>query len=178
MHSIALEALDLSHHSDDAKRCEILIALAEAQQQTNDVAGAQESLYEAAEIAQRLGDWPRLADIVLAAPALHWPSPGVPNGLVIILAEKILQCLPEQDAIRRILVMARWAAELSYQHEEREHSEQLAAHALKMFQNLGGDEASMLKFLRLRDRVLRRPEQAQERLGNSLEVIRIARQTW
>ena len=176
MHSIALEALDLSHHSDDTKHCEILIALAEAQQQTNDVAAAQESLYEAAEIAQRLGDWPRLADIVLAAPALHWPWPGLPNGLVIILAEKILQCLPEEDAIRRILVMARWAAELSYQREEREHSEQLSEHALEMFQNLAGDEASMLKFLRLRDRVLRRPEQAQERLGNSLEVIRIARQ--
>ena len=123
------------------------------------------------EIAQRFGDWRLLADIVVAAPALHWPSPGVPNGLVIILAEKILQCLPEQDAIRRILVMARWAAELSYQREEQERSEQLSEHALKMFRNIDGDEALMLRFLRLRDRVLRRPEQAQERLRNSLEVF-------
>ena len=46
----------------------------------------------------------------------------------------------------------------------------------KCSDNLAGDDASMLKFLRLRDRVLRRPEQAQERLDNSLEVIRIARQ--
>ncbi len=179
MHSIALEALDLSHHSDDTRRCDILIALAEAQQQANDVAGAQESLYEAAEIAQRLGDWPRLADIVLAAPALHWPFPGRaqwprdnPGG------EDITVPCRSEDAMRRVLVMARWAAELSYLREEREHSEQLSAHALEMFQDLAGDEASMLKFLRLRDRVLRRPEQVQERLDNSLEVIRIARQTW
>ena len=73
---------------------------------------------------------------------------------MIILAEKILRCLPEQDATRRILVMARWAAELSYLREEREHSEQLAAHALEMFKDFGGDDASMLKLLRLRDHVL------------------------
>ena len=176
MHSIALEALDISHHSDDTKRCEILIALAEAQQQANDVAAAQESLYEAAEIAQRLGDWPRLADIVLAAPALHWPFPGVPNGLVIILAEKILQSLPEQDAIRRFWSWL--AGPRSSRTSAR--SENIANSCLRMLskcsRNLAGDEASMLKFLRLRDRVLRRPEQAQERLDNSLEVIRIARQ--
>ena len=176
MHSIALEALDMSHSKDDAKRCDILMAVAGAQQELSDVAGAQESLCQAAEIAQRSGDWPRLADIVLAAPTLHWPAPGVPNGLVIILAEKILRCLPEQDATRRILVMARWAAELSYQRKEREYSEQLAARALEMFKDFGGDDASVLKFLRLRDHVLRHPEQAQERLGNSLEIIRNARQ--
>ena len=44
------------------------MAVAGAQQELSDVAGAQESLCQAAEIAQRLGDWPRLADIVLAAP--------------------------------------------------------------------------------------------------------------
>ena len=175
MHSIALEALDSSHDTDDSTRGNILMALAEAQKQASDIAGAQESLYQAAEIAQRSEEWPRLADIALAAPTLHWPSPGLPNGLVMILAEKILQCLPERDAARRILVTARWAAELSCQCGERERSGELAARALEMFKHLDGDETSMLQFLRLRDYVLRGPEQASERLRNSLEITRVAR---
>ena len=55
MYSIALEALDISHSKDDAKRCDILMAVAGAQQELSDVAGAQESLRQAAEIAQRSG---------------------------------------------------------------------------------------------------------------------------
>jgi len=175
MYSIALEALDLSDHSDEARRCDILIALAEAQQHADDVPGAQESLYHAAEIAQRLGDWSRLADIVLTAPALHWPFPGRPNGLVTMLAERVLCFLLERDVARRALVTARWAADLSHLREERKHSEQLSARALEMFQDLGSDEASKLKLLRLRDWVLRRPELISERLANSTEVTRIAR---
>ena len=123
MYSIALEALDLSDHSDEARRCDILIALAEAQQHADDVPGAQESLYHAAGIAQRLGDWSRLADIVLTAP-LRWPFPGRPNGLVTMLAERVLCFLPERDVARRALVTARWAADLSHLREERKHSEQ------------------------------------------------------
>jgi hypothetical protein len=176
MYSIALEALDLSEHSDEPRRCDILTRLADAQQRADDIPAAQESLYQAAEIAQRLGDWSRLADIVLAAPPLRWPFPGRPNGLVTMLAERVLSFLPEQDVTRRALLMARWAAELAYFSEERKRSEHLSARAIKMSQREGIDEASKLKLLRLRDGVLRRPELLSERLANSAEVTRIARQ--
>jgi tetratricopeptide (TPR) repeat protein len=173
MYSIALEALDLSSHSDEPRRCDILMALAQAQQHAGDIAAAQESLYHAAEIAQRSGDWRRLADIVLAAPTLHWPCPGRPNGLVTMLAERVLNLLPEQDVTRRALLMARWAAELSHFPEERKRSERLSQRALKIFHESA--EPSKLHLLRLRDAVLRRPELLSERLTNSAEVIRIAR---
>jgi len=175
MYSIALEALDLSGHSDERRRCDILIALAEAEKHAGDIPAAQESLHHAAEIAQRLGDWSRLSDIVLAAPVLHWPFPGRPNGLVTMLAERILCFLPERDVTRRALVMARWAAELSHLRDERKHSEQLSARALEMLEESHADEATKLKLLRLRDWVLHRPELISESLVNSAEMTRIAR---
>jgi hypothetical protein len=175
LYSIALEALDQAECADEAGRCDLSLALAEAQKHAGDFEGAQESLYDAAGIAERLADWSRLAEVVIAAPALNWPFHGQPNALVTGLAERVLALLPEPDSRRRALVTARWAAELSHLGEERKHSEQLSARALDLLKELSGDERSKLELLQLRDWVVRRPESISERLANAEQISAIAR---
>jgi tetratricopeptide (TPR) repeat protein len=175
MYSLALDAIDLGGRPDETRRCDILTRLGDAQNQAGDLGAAHATICRAAEIGQRLGDWLRLAEIVLAAPTPH-PLSGSPNELVIMFAEKVLGSLQERDVAQRALVMARLAVELSYIRTERERSEQLVAHALEIAQGIESDHQSMLRILRLRDHVLRSPELAHERLANSAERTRIARQ--
>jgi hypothetical protein len=176
MYSIALEALDLNNSADEIRRCDILIALGIAQSRAGDVSGVGESLHQAAEIAQALGDGPRLAEIVRAAPGPDWALPASPDSFVTMLAESALNSLPERDVVRRAMVMARLAAELANVHHERERSEQLVGRALEIAKRPGSDRSLMLGVLRLRDFLLRRPELADERLANGVEIARLARQ--
>jgi tetratricopeptide (TPR) repeat protein len=176
MYSIALEAIALSRGSEDARRCDLLIELAKSQNAVNDLAEAQESLHQAAEIAQRLDDWPRLAEIVLTAPVLNWPPPGTPNGLVIMLAERLLDSQAPTPTSQRALVMARLAAELAHLRGESDRSRQMMAEALKINEGLETGHALLHKLLGLRDHVLSRPEAIEERVNNSTRVIRLARQ--
>jgi tetratricopeptide (TPR) repeat protein len=176
LYCTALAALDLCAAPDPARRCDILIALGDAQTRAGDLCAAQQTLANAAEVAQRLGDAGRLAEIVLAAPPLDGPLASSPNELVITLAENVLGSLPEGEVTQRALVMARLAAELSHLHDQRGRSGQLAARALEMVKDCAGHEPTVLTVLGLRDYLLRRPELAAERLTNSAEVIAMARQ--
>jgi len=175
MYSMALKAAELSGACHDSLRCDLLIDLAKSQAATDDLAGAHESLHRAVAIAERLGDWTRLAEIALAAPLLDWPPPGAPNGLVTVLAEKLLSDPPDSQALRLALVMARLAAEVIHVPGQRERASQLAAKACAFSPELENDQRVGLTLACLRDRILSDPESIQQRLANSAQIIRIAR---
>ncbi len=176
MYSIAMEAINLRCCPDPIRLCDILTALADAQKHAGNFRAAQETFCRAAETAQRLGDWQRVAQISSDIPEFHWPLPGSSNVVAALLADRALDSLAEEDLAQRALAMARLAAELSYVRNQRERSEELAAGAMKIAQRIASDRRVMLRVLHFRDCVLRRPELIRDRLANAAEMTRVARQ--
>jgi len=167
--------MDSAHSSQIAEvheRCELLIALGEAQSRQGENEAAENSLREAAALAERLQDPGRLMRIVLALPAWHWPGPGEANPLALLLAQRGL-AIDREDDSRRAILMARLAAELSYAPDDRRYSADLAAAALEQVLTKR-DPRSELYVRLYRDQVLRQPEQLSERIANSEEVLRLA----
>ena len=176
MYSIAIEAINLHCCPDPIRLCDILTALADAQKHAGDFQASQETFCRAAESAQRLGDWQRVAQISADVPEFDWPLPGSSNVVAALLADRALDSLAEHHAAQRALAMARLAAELSYVRNQRERSEELAARAMEIAQRLATDRRVMLRVLHFRDCVLRRPELIRDRLANAAEMARVARQ--
>jgi hypothetical protein len=176
MYSIAMEAINLHCFPDRTRLCDLLTALADAQKKAGNFQAAQETFCRAAESAQRLGDWQRVAQISAEVPEFHWPLQGSSNVVAGLLAGRALDSLAEEDVAQRALAMARLAAELSYVRNQRERSEELAARAMEIAQRLASDRRLMLRVLHFRDCVLRRPELIRDRLANAAEMTRVARQ--
>jgi tetratricopeptide (TPR) repeat protein len=166
---------DSADSSDSAaahERCELLIALGEAQSRKGEKEAAENSLREAAALAERLQDPARLTRIVLALPAWHWPGPGEANPLALLLAQRGL-VIDREDSGRRAILMARLAAELSYDPGYQRYSADLAAAAWE--QVLAKTDPRSELYVRLyRDQVLRQPNQLSERLVNAEEILRLA----
>ncbi len=116
----ALVLFDSSGTADDARRCDLLIALGEAQHRVGDRA-ARDTLLDAARIAEDLPDAKRLA----RAAANHM-GPGLVFRAIdterIEILERALAVLPTGDSVLRARVMATLAAELanSPDHERRQ----------------------------------------------------------
>jgi hypothetical protein len=130
VHSAFMDSAHSSQIAEARERCELLIAFGEEQSRQGKNEVAENSLREAAALAERLEDWERLTRIVLALPAWHWPGPGEANPLALLLAQRGL-AIEREDGCRRAIFMARLAAELSYAPEHRGYSADLAAAAME-----------------------------------------------
>jgi class 3 adenylate cyclase/DNA-binding SARP family transcriptional activator/tetratricopeptide (TPR) repeat protein len=117
----ALVLFDSVGAADDARRCDLLMALGEAQHRVGDRA-ARDTLLEAARIAADLPDAERLAR---AATTNHM-GPGLVFRAIdterIEVLERALAGVPPGDSVLRARVMATLAAELanSPDHERRQ----------------------------------------------------------
>jgi tetratricopeptide (TPR) repeat protein len=172
VHAAVVDSADSSDSAAARERCELLIALGEAQSRKGEKEAAENSLREAAALAERLQDPARLTRIVLALPAWHWPGPGETNPLALLLAQRAL-VIERADGCRRAILMARLAAELSYSPADQRHSTNLAGAAME--QVLARTDPQSELYVRLyRDQVLRQPEQLSERLVNAEEIMRLA----
>jgi tetratricopeptide (TPR) repeat protein len=162
----------LTDSVEPCERCDQLIALGKRQSQEGEVELAENTLREAALLAERLQDATRLTQIVLALPAWHWPGPGEGNLLAALLAQRAL-VIERTDSNRRAILKARLAAELSYAPDLRRYSADLAAGALKEVSATTHPSTEL--YVRLyRDQILRRPEQLDERLANAEDLLRLA----
>ena len=111
----ALQALDLKEPPDDARRCELLLALGEAQMSAGDTPAGRETFQRAAEIANKLG-----APELLARAALGFGSGfvvvemGRVDDFLVALLEQALNALGGEDSAPRARVLARLASELYF----------------------------------------------------------------
>jgi tetratricopeptide (TPR) repeat protein len=148
-----------------------LTALGEEQSRKGENSAAETSLREAISLAERLRDPAPLTRIVLALPAWHWPGPGEANPLALLLAQRAL-VLDREDGPRRSILMARLAAELSYDPGYQVFCTELSAGAMEQALALKDPKSEL--YVRLyRDPVLSQPEQVSERLANAEEILRL-----
>jgi tetratricopeptide (TPR) repeat protein len=137
----ALEALDRHSAAGTSRqvsgpglRCELLLALAEAQMAGADVARARSTFKEAAACARRLGAAPMVARSALGL-GLEY-TVGVVDELGIRLLEEALDGLGEPDSVLRALVLARLARALVFTSLMNRRTE-LAEEAVAMARRLG-----------------------------------------
>ena len=125
----ALELHAQAASGDRSERCELLIGLGEAQRQIGNPAFRQ-TLIDAAQLAQQLGDTDRLCRAVLANTRGFSSRVGAVDGERVQALEAAAQALPDSDP-RRGQVLAVLASELHFSGEPS-RCRQLAAEALEL----------------------------------------------
>ncbi len=136
--TVGLRVLDTMDSPDGAARCELLLALGDAQARAGDTPGCKQTYRRAAELAERL----RLAD-QLARAALGyggriiWDVSRDDRHLVPLL-ERALTALGEQESSLRVQLLARLAGgPLRDAAADPERRRSLGAEALQMAREIG-----------------------------------------
>jgi DNA-binding SARP family transcriptional activator len=153
-------------------RCELLLALGDAQARAGDESGAKRTHLHAAELARRLGAAAEIARAALGyGGRFVWARAGTDEHLVPLLREA-LAALDETDSALRVRVLARLAGALRDQHE-REPRAALSAEAVAMARRIG-EPASLAYALDGHCMAIFWPENPEERIEIADEVIRLA----
>jgi tetratricopeptide (TPR) repeat protein len=171
MYERALSALQLAP-ADERRRCDLLLALADAQHRAGDHADARAIFRQAADIAREIRSPARLARAALGF--------GGPRGEFGIVDHELLSLLRDALAAPRVLhdrvrarLLARLAMELYFTGAE-ERRAILVDEALAIARRLG-DPATLAYTLNARYAALWGPENVEERLSIADEVIDLAR---
>jgi tetratricopeptide (TPR) repeat protein len=157
-------------------RCDLLLALARAQNRNGDIAAASHSATCAADLAEVNHDSTRFvrAVLVLAGSTWHLAFGGRDAPRIVSLLEKSLQMLENSTEPAVAMVATRLAAELYSRGQDSERQRALLEQATVIAQG-SKDPESSLSVLRYRHLVLlSRPDHSDERLSNAEEMLSMA----
>ncbi len=169
LYARALELFDSSELADDAlQRCDLLIALGEAQRRAAHPAHHQ-ALLEAAAIAQGVGDIDRLAAAALADTGTIWPEDRHERVAVLTAA---LAAIGDDDSPLRAGLLANLAGSMLLTREWDQRVE-LSEQAVTMARRLG-DPPTLAQVLIPVLRALRHPSTLAQRLGLVTELAELA----
>jgi tetratricopeptide (TPR) repeat protein len=161
--------------ADDTTRLDLLAGLGDAQRQAGDPE-FRTTLLEAAALARRLQDGPRLVRAVLANSRGFVSASGVVDDERLHALEDALAAVGEADSADRAVLLATLAAELAFSPADRARRVALSDEALALARRLD-DPAALSRVLSLRFVTLWLPETLEERLANSDENVAAARRT-
>ena len=169
---LALRALDLKRPIDRSVRCDLLLALGDAETRAGREAEAKRAFLQAADQADALRAADQLARAALGyGGRFVWARAGRDRRVTDLL-RRALAALPEEDGPLRARVMARLAGVLR-DERNREPRAALSEQALAMARRLG-DEATLADALDGRYAVLLWPENPEERIAVADELQRVA----
>jgi DNA-binding SARP family transcriptional activator len=117
LYQMGLDALQLKVLADEGTRCELLLALGDAQARGGDLAAAKRAFLVAAELAQSLNEPEQLARAALGYGGRWAYLRAGKDRRLIPLLESALEALPYRDNPLRAMLLARLAGAL------REHSD-------------------------------------------------------
>jgi hypothetical protein len=183
-----LFVLGLDQHPDEACRCELLLALADAQMRAGDLAGAKDVLLAAADSARTLGDPQRLARAALGFGQI---SLGLTLSFLetlesaVKLLEESLATLDPGDSPLRAQLLGHLAMTLmrAYLWQQpdvqqwqalQERGLDLSQQAVAMARRLGNRDA-LTSVLDTRCLVLSGPDALQELLDLAAEILALAK---
>jgi len=170
----ALAVLPHDDHGSDPLRCDLMIALSDAQRRAGE-ADYHRAMTEAVTIARSLGDSRRLAMAVLvsARPAATVANATVVDRELIALYEEALAGLREEgDDVLRAKLLAQLSAELLYTAEfDRRH--QLSGDAVAIARR-SGDRSVLAFALYARAVAINVPTALAERLALTAEMEALA----
>ena len=172
--AIRLYELALAASGDRAMRCELLLALGEAQARAGDTPGSNATFREAADLAMSLGRPEQLAQAALGyGGRISWDV-SRDDGMLEHLLERALAALGEEDNTLRVRLLARLAAgPLRDSTADAERRRDLAGQALQMARRIG-DPSTLAYALEGYVSIDLSPESTHERLELANELIRVA----
>jgi DNA-binding SARP family transcriptional activator len=166
-----LDALERATPPDEARRCELLISLAEARWSSGEMHKAREAARLAAELADRLGEPERLARAALGfAGPVRFEVAEATTRPIIDLLERALTALGGQESALRARLLGRLAAVLTYSGRRRVV---LAREGLEMARR-AGDKPALAEVLAASYVAIRRPDNLDERGAIAKELARLA----
>jgi len=172
LYQLALQALGLSETAEESTRCELLLALGDAQTRAGDTPAAQETFLQAADIARRLEMPERLARAALGyGGRFAWTRAGSDPKLVPLL-EDSLAALKGEESTLRARLLARLAGALRDQ-PTREPRASLSRDAVDMARKLD-DPATLAYALEARSEAIWWLENTMERLAIATELLRLS----
>lgn len=169
----ALEVLRRFAPEADARRCELLLALGEAQVRVGDHPGALDAFREAATIAEERGDSASLVQAAVGAARRYIQQPGVVETELIELLERANEKTREQRTLARVQLLARLCGALYYS-SERDRMAELAYEAGEIAGELDEPEA-LANACAARRRALWDAGHLSDRLETSTEMLTLAR---
>ncbi|MBI4517691.1 MAG: protein kinase [Deltaproteobacteria bacterium] len=167
----ALQALELQPPIGGRRRCELLLALGDAQRYAGDFAKAREAFRAAASVARTLGSNESFARAAIGF-SEEWVQAGALDQTAIELLEEALATLPDADSALRAQAMARLAAHL-YWTEARDRIVAVSQAAVEMAQRVG-DPAALARTLSMRQMVLWNPLNVEELLAAANQIMHLA----
>src|SRR5262245_3406966 len=136
----ALEALDLTVGPDEGVRCELLLALGEAEARAGNRSDAQATFLDAAALARRLGRSRELGRAALGyGGRISWARVAGDERLVPLLEEG-LASLPAEEVELRARLLARLAGALRDEHS-RDRRDALTEEAVELARRTGSPVA-------------------------------------
>ena len=172
LYGMALAALDSTESADEPTRCELLLALGEAQARSGEMAPAKETFEHAADAASRLSLPGLLARAAIGyGGRFVWVRAGNDRRLVPLL-ESALAALPNEDSALRVKLLARLAGALRDQPSPRP-VEAISNEAVEMARRLG-DPATLAYALDGLYAGIRYPQQTAEWRAMADELVQSA----
>jgi DNA-binding winged helix-turn-helix (wHTH) protein len=134
----ALEVLGLIAPGNEGRRCELLLALGDAQTKAGDRETARKTLSSAARLARKVGLPDKLATAALRfAPDFLAIETGIYDPALVDLLEEALAALDPSDSAVRARLLARLAVALHWADDSEQRRRQLCDEALRMAERLG-----------------------------------------
>ena len=159
----ALRVLEQAGPGNLERRCELLLALGEAEMHAGERDGGKRALYDAAASAKRVGNATLLARAaLLLAPGLFAVEIGVRDALLEDLLEDALAALGPNDSTLRARVLARLAMALAWS-DEHERRSRLIRDAVSVAERVG-DPGSQAYALTAKHGLLWEPKLLHERI--------------
>jgi class 3 adenylate cyclase/tetratricopeptide (TPR) repeat protein len=169
----ALGVLEPRDASAERLRCDLLLALGDAQRRAGDTR-YRETVAKAAEVARALGEGERLARAALASarPGGAMASANLVDETLIALYEEASAALGDADSLLRARVLGQLAVEL-IQTPHRERRDALSREAVAIARRLG-DQTGLAQVLGLRFLAMNDPFTLAERLELAAELAALA----
>ena len=169
LYKMALEALGLDAAATAELRCELLLALADAQGRAGDDPGAKSTCLRAADLARSA----QLAEMLSRAAAGYggrflWTHALTDERLVPLL-EDGLSALGKADSVLRVQLMSRLAAALRH-GPSRARRERISEEAIQIARRIG-DPATLAYALAAADAALHGPHNVHRRLAAGEEIV-------
>ena len=175
LYEMALEALRQDASATARLRCELLLALADAQGRAGESLGAKSTFLRAAEFARTA----ELPEMLARAAAGYggrflWTHALADERLVPLL-EDGLSALGEADSVLRVQLLSRLAAALRH-GPSRERRERISEEAIQIARRIG-DPATLAYALAAADAALHAPHNAHRRLAGGEEIVSLVART-
>jgi hypothetical protein len=170
---MALRACDAAKSRNDVERCELRLALGDAQARAGAFPAAKDTFLSASDLARTSRTPEQLARAALGyGGRFVWEAARGDRHLVPLLRDA-LAALGKEDSLLRVKVMARLAGGPMRDEMEREPRDAMSRQAVEMARRLG-DPATLAYALDGRYAAVWWPENLEDRLAIATELIQAA----